>query len=259
MIEGPKFKRYSLIDLHDAPNTPGIYAWYGKLILGTPDWKSDVDKATGTDFGERRLRLALRAHSERFRPPPMQANSHIAFRDHWTGIMEASTYDLAVNALASAAPQLPQELGFPQSEIQRTMSTEKQRGNLAAALGELTPLFATPLYIGKSKTLRKRLEGHAQKLRQLFEFTKDDAEKLKALQDKVRHISPKQPANAEESYTSIGFPARAIAAGFTPDMLWVYVFETSEYAGANIEKAHDLACTLEWLANTWYRPLLGRK
>ncbi len=255
-----KLKRYSLVELSGVPNTPGIYAWYGRLILGPPDWKTDHDPAKSVDHGTQRLRLALRAHSDRYRPPPLQTASYTGFRDHWTGVMEAKEYELAADAITQDQPLLATKLGFPAEQLKRTMSREKRRGALATAIDSLTPIFAAPLYIGKTKALRSRLESHARELRLLSDQIKDDVDKLENLKEKVRGGSvPRQADETQQVTKPVNFAARAIAAGFSPDMLYVYVLETTELIGSDEEAAEDLACAIEWFANTWYRPLLGKK
>jgi hypothetical protein len=254
-----RLSKYTIGELHKAPEGPGIYAWYGRLIIGPPDWRANRDPATGKDLGSKRLRLSLREHSERHRPPSMHTEAHLAFRDHWHGVIEAADYGAAADAITSEDSKQLYESGFPAPSFKRTMDTETLRGSLAFALEDMAPVFASPLYIGKSKTLRTRLEKHAQELRRLFDLTKDDPEHLKSLKEKVNNLRPTSLDKEDRKSTSVTFAARAIAAGFFPEMLNVYVIKTAEFTGGDIERGHDLACSLEWLANTWHRPFLGKR
>jgi hypothetical protein len=124
------------------------------------------------------------------------------------------------------------------------------RGRLERLLRTAIPVFSAPLYIGKARDLRSRISTHVQELQRLHEAVSGNPDLLESLREKVFGTTP-------ESISS-NFAARAVASGFAPDHLAVFALDITSITNSSLEDADALASTLEWLLNTWYRPLLGR-
>lgn len=248
-----KFKNLKLTELDLAPTGAGVYAWYSRPQIGTPDWRRSLD-ADGCDTGESAFRRLLAKHSSRFMPPALRTEAHSVFRDTWTGRLSPSRYEKHVAAISDPA-LLDSESGnimFPKKSIQSLLSSEKQRGRLSELLTSLAiPLLSSPLYIGRADNLRVRLRDHALALGKWNSLVQRDP----SHRDRLREVLFSGVANSDLPDT---FATRAIAAGFGPDNLTVYVLDICELFEVSDDSAIELSEAFEWFLNTWNRPLLGR-
>ena len=129
----PPPQQFKLTEVGQAPNVPGVYVWYGCLVLGQADLTRTESLLSVLD----RFSLGL----ERQR---MTVMASLNFGLEWAGSLEVGSElpDRAStlrDGLAPGARQLVYDL-----------------------LMNAHPLFFHPLYIGKAeKSLRQRLSQHA--------------------------------------------------------------------------------------------------
>lgn len=250
MSEKLDFKTYKTDEAASIPSSPGIYAWYARPLIGKFDWRRDID-GEGKDLGEIRLREVLARHTDRFAPPSLACSSRVAFRDEWSGYLTASTYESSARAILGKEDHSDER--FPADAFNKVMSNQASRECIGNLLLESSPVFHSPIYVGKSKDLKTRISTHIAEINKLHKATVDDPELLVKLR---KHVSA--PADSDSS-KKITFAVRAIAAGFLPDHLEVKVLDIGKLGVVDIKTSEYVSEALEWLLNTWQRPLLGRE
>lgn len=248
-----QIKGYKISELSDVPAVPGIYAWYGMLHLGAADLKKDLDQ-DNNDMGVRRFRDSLSRHTGRFSPPPLSVSLKSSFRDGWSGAAAPMLFEKYVTALSlsddeSSTPGFT----YPAKSIERMCSTEKNRVQLNRLIDAATPVFSAPLYVGKSSNLKRRLGEHVAALSRFSEMAASSSEFLEKLRRKI------SDPFSEDINADMNFAMRAVSAGFTSDHLQVYIMDIESNSSLQGKDATAGAEALEWLLNSWNRPVLGRE
>lgn len=245
-------KKYRLNEIDGLPARPGIYAWYASVQIGTSDWEKILD-STGKDTGKDNLKNLLSRHTQRFSPPSVNVTINGSFRDSWSGRVSPERYSRFVDAInANPSAEELDNFQFPTKEMERVFDKEIARARLARLLTEVsTPLFASPLYIGKSDNLKQRISEHSREIEKWHSVAKRDPSNRDKIKTKIFN------GRANDQIPDI-FATRAVACGFTPENLEIYIFDISEELQIPIEQAKDLAAIFEWFLNTWNRPIFGR-
>lgn len=186
---------WSEIDL--APETPGIYAWYSRLVVS----KADIDvivkrinEVKQTDDAEARAQVedALdRFIFSPYRETPYQVALRGQLKPKFSGevIHEPSRSESLVSRLA-ANPERFRAI----SEILKTAA----------------PWFTAPLYIGMAINLRSRLKQHRNKIVELREL---------------------QGHGAIDDAAEAGFANQVVARNFDPTNLFVHIAEVNVDTG----------------------------
>lgn len=228
--------QYSSDLLCNVPSVPGIYAWYGKLMLGHGDIKRDISE-DGEDRGVERVIEALLRHTVLFKEPDLSISVNHRFDCGWQGVLKTKIETTIREGLSDRST-------FSlRADVKKALVQEKNRAMLAQILKRSYPVFSSPLYIGMSKNLNHRLNQHFRLVQKLWEF--DSSERL----DRIEEIIAARDTNDNE------FAARAVKAGFAPEMLEAWVMPIDEIAPT---QAIDLIKIAEFVLNRWHRPLLGR-
>ena len=230
--------------LDTVPPGPGVYVWYVRPLIGKPDWQQSLNPI-GSDTGDDSLRSVLFEFSKSMAPLEVKAEVQTAFRDGWTGQLKSTTYSNASQRLLNHGQESSFE--FPGAQVDNVMASEKLRKLLTEKLEESFVSFWSPVYVGKSKTLRKRLSQHIAEFRQLHDITSANPEVRGHLEAELTNNPQSQPRLA----------SRLIYAGFKPEQCRIGYLSTESENLADTE-AENLAEVLEWLLNTWNRPLLGK-
>lgn len=230
-INGPT----NIENVEDAPDTPGLYVWYGRLSVGPADWDESITESNAD--AKSQLLKALRAHTIKHRQQPLQLNATANFTTRWTGDLPPALPDNwnddGTGTWASDGENL----------LAKITSTNETRKKLLTLLDSSFPLFCSPLYIGLAieQSLRSRLGRHRSQLLRHWE-------NLNRNPDYTIRIT--HPAN---------FADRAIKLGFSPEDLYCY---TIHLGGAeeseNLNENANLLRSAEWLLNRWANPILGR-
>ncbi|RUG80534.1 hypothetical protein IPC561_09890 [Pseudomonas aeruginosa] len=246
-------KGYKISELSDVPAVPGIYAWYGVLHLGAADLKRELDQ-DNKDLGAKRFRESLSRRTGRFSPPPFSVSLKSSFRDGWSGAAAPTLFEKYVAVLSHPDGELSAPgFTYPAKAIERMCSTEKNRVQLNRLIDAATPVFSAPLYVGKSSNLKRRLGEHVAALSKFSELAAANSEFLEKLRKKISDPS------SEEISADMNFAMRAVSAGFTSDHLKVYIMEVESCSTLQDKDATAGAEALEWLLNSWNRPVLGRE
>ena len=248
------FRCIPLTEIHLAPTRAGVYAWYATPQIGTADWARSLD-AEGNDLGAESFKGLFAKHSARFSPPSLNVRSHSAFRDKWSGNLTSSTFERQLEAISKDFDddEVDDSDAFPRKEWNSLLASERQRGSLANLLNSIVnPILTSPLYIGRADNLQSRLKDHARDLGKWHNAILRDQGHLAKIYASIFE---------DRKYDGIPniFATRAIASGFSPENMIVYVLDIESALDVKTPKAIELSYVLEWFLNTWNRPLLGRK
>jgi len=230
--------RFSVQDVGKAPEQPGLYAWYGKLDVGPADWAEHL--VDGEDLGARLLRDVLRRHTTRFQNRGLHAEvSSSSFRMKWTGELSDVTTPELAELLTDRLPagQSPDDRRL----LPQALEHAKLREALVTTLQITSPILSSPLYIGVSDNLRRRLGDH---VRALYRLMRSD--------DRSCDLEPDQRDD---------FASRAHDQGFTDATLEVFTFNLGELLSTDLrgEQLQAVRLAAEFILNRWHRPVLGKK
>ena len=218
----------------DAPRKPGIYAWYAVPNAGPQDWAT----ADG-------LRRFLAFHTRRYVTPTLRLDARTTFKRSWSGSLEETTsayFDNALGLMEEPGPAPTHDEAAKgktlSAAVERVCADEQQREELVAALRAAIPVLASPLYVGISRNLRKRLQSHVRTFEQL-ESSDATEEDVAELLDEDKN-----------------FAARAFSRDFKADMLEVWCMPLEL---ADVARADDIVKSVEFFLNRWHHPPLGRR
>ena len=245
---------YSCLNIDDASEEPGLYAWYGILAAGPKDWALQLNG--GEDEGEAASRTLLQKHCSRFDSPPLQLKARGTFSSRWRGdLRDISSQHISSVLNGSAEDEDEDELQWGREDGKKEeargeilagiLRSESDRRLLLDTLTFATPILSAPLYIGVATRLRQRLRQHVDSLIKYSEaINRNPSLKEKLLQHKRTN-----------------FASRAVGMGFSPDMLSVWTLPLAQISkGEHPEdKLRDIAEVVEWFLNRWNRPLLGKR
>jgi hypothetical protein len=225
-----------LDEADEAPDSPGIYVWYGKLAVGAADWDESLNASN--ELAQSQLLKALRDHSIKYRQQSLQLDACANFTTRWSGGLNAvlpDTWNSESNRIWAAQSE---------SDVARLTSFNKGRKDLLSLLDTAFPIFSSPLYIGLAidQTLRGRLRQHRTQFRRHWDKASKDPEYPS------RIINPAK------------FADRAIKVGYSPADLHFFTLHVEEdHAAGSGSRNEDLLRSAEWLLNRWANPILGRQ
>ena len=238
-------QRYAFSDIDNAPESPGLYSWYGLLRSGRGTWGKHVEE--GTDHGEGRSRRALRLHTEHYATAPLEVSVRTAFSAAWCGTLDDKSVTSLCSTLENAEDaSLEESDRVAAPKLQSTLQSPKMRELLFDVLQQSAPVFSAPLYVGVAESLRTRLRRHAHNL----------------------NVHARLSVNRPDYFDNITDPKivgtfafRAARQGFSPDSLEVWILDLSRFSGAGHteRQLREVAEACEWLLNRWHRPQLGRR
>lgn len=229
----------SVHEVEEAPEGPGLYAWYGSLVVGRADWEEAI--RDGQDVGDRSSRVVLRGHAERHGSAALTVSAKAGFDLEYSGV-------LTPRDNSDVASMLAGEAGRDSTLFERVVSSVSMRRTLMNVLASSAPVFAAPLYIGVSQNLRVRLRRHVEQLTRYWAGVSKDPEYLEAL--------------VRETGTRSTFAFRAVERGFSVDNVRVWYTEIESAEGGDslsADEQRSVAEAAEWFLNRCHRPLLGRK
>lgn len=236
---------FSFNELHEAPDSPGIYAWYSTMDIGPADWRKDTTE-TGEDLGIKRLKDSIFEHTLKFQPPNFRLEAKSTFNDRWHGELFSNFQEQAQNWIFGA-DEKKADLKIGRS-LEKALSREITRSNLVKIFEETVPIFSSPIYIGvATKSLKNRLETHRNKIIRINEHLKSNPNDIERLKKQIRE-------------TETNLAARIATQGFTTDQLNVFTLDLKYATQGQLgeKELESLAEVTEWFLNRWYRPTCGR-
>mgnify|MGYP000500445530 CR=1 FL=1 len=233
---------YTISDIEDAPNAPGIYAWYHKLYLSAADMRVLSAATDDRVLSEEALQL-LEQQTEIFSNPPINLYGKGHFNSNWKAVFsEQSTIESDPFQRSLSAEEL-ESFSNNKTKNEATNSFSK---DFFKALTANVDVFAPPIYIGKAENLNTRLNNHIKTLRRVKKGLREDLGFRDALEKRLRE-------------SSINFGHRAGAIGISEDNLIVKTVNFEKILPRESkEKLYKLAGEIEYFLNRWYKPHLGR-
>jgi hypothetical protein len=245
------FRRLAFNELDQAPDAPGLYAWYGVLrSAGRGTWGVEIEH--GADQGVARSRRALHLHTEHFASAPLAVSVESAFSASWSGELKDNTFASLKASLESIEESTLEESDRATApKLQTSLHTPTMRRTLFDVLEKSAPILASPLYIGVAESLRSRLATHSHNIHVHAKRSEKTSDYFK---------------NVTDPKTLGTFAFRAVRQGFKPDDLEVWVLDVAAAAaatpsdrGPEVHQLREVAEACEWLLNRWHRPQLGRR
>ncbi len=180
---------WSEIDL--APEVPGVYAWYSRLIIS----KADIDDVV------KRVQLARQESEAKARAEVENALDRFIFSPY-----RETPYQVAMRGQLKPkfSGEVHHEPSKSDSLIGRLASNPERFRTVADVLRSAAPWFTAPLYIGMAINLRSRLKQHRNKIVELRDL---------------------QGLGSIDEATEAGFANQVVARNFDPTNLFVHIAE----------------------------------
>ncbi len=137
-------------DLSDAPVTSGIYAWYFQPELTRRDIESAIAELHQIEDAERSEK-AVKVVKE-------------LFEKSIFGPLSEESYEVKLSGSLKRGyrGKVPPEPIEATEMLKRVTAQPSRLWKIKEALERSAPMFTTPLYIGKSNNLNRRLQEHKQ-------------------------------------------------------------------------------------------------
>jgi hypothetical protein len=229
--------RFSMLDVGEAPEVPGIYAWYANFRAGVQDWRFKP-----TEFGDGAISPfaeLMRRYALQFEPLAIELAGSGSYGAKWSGSLGLN-YPFRVE---SSEPSTSGPEPEPEPAMRTAVENETNRKVMATILERVTPVFSAPLYIGVTDNLRVRLRDHRRSYSKAFEWLKNHPEDFPKVREKGK-----------------SFGERAAAREIAMENLeaWVICLD-EEIAGVPLKTLREIFESAEWFTHRVYSPILGRR
>lgn len=236
--------RFGMLEVEQAPESPGIYAWYATFQASAQDW--ETKPVGGQDASIEGFLGLLREYASYYEPLPITLRGSAPYGGRWDGVLEL---DHGVNRHESPS----QDEGVDRRERERrerdrealdnTISSQTGRRLLAQFLGRATPVFSSPLYIGVAENLNERLQRHRTSYNKAMEWLRSNPNDADRLRGDART-----------------FGQRAASRGIAMENLeaWVIDLKALE-SDIPVKSLRESAQSAEWLLHRLFAPILGRQ
>jgi hypothetical protein len=186
---------WSEIDL--APETPGVYAWYSRLVISKADIDAIFKRVSEAKLiGDARARAEVEDALDRFifspyRETPYQVALRGQLKPKYSG-------------------EVAHEPSKSESLVGRLAANPDRFRAISEILKTAAPWFTAPLYIGMAINLRSRLKQHRNKIVELRDL---------------------QGHGSFDEATEAGFANQVVARNFDPTNLFVHIAEVNVDSG----------------------------
>lgn len=186
---------WSEIDL--APETPGVYAWYSRLVISKADIEAAIKRiAEAKKNGDLHARAEVEDVLDRFvfspyRETPYQVSLRGQLKPKFSG-------------------EVAHEPSKSESLMGRLASNPERLRTISEVLKTAAPWFTAPLYIGMAINLRNRLKQHRNKIVELRDL---------------------QGHGSVDDTIEAGFANQIVARNFDPTNLFVHIAEVTVDTG----------------------------
>ena len=239
MTDGLSLTHFSMRDVDQAPESPGLYAWYVSFRAGPHDWKiqpsPDGDQAIDGFLG------LLRKYAGFYEPLPIGLTGRGSYGAKWEGSLELD-FPLRENAEGASAGD---EEGMRRiDKLMTSLGNEERRRVMATILEKASPVFSSPLYIGVAENLRQRLKQHRQDFTKTHDWLRENPEHTETVRARGK-----------------SFGQRAAARNIAMEHLEAWVIDLADEENDEVTKKHlrNTAESAEWLLHRLYSPILGRQ
>lgn len=236
------------LTIHRAPDSVGLYAWYGQIAFGPKDWEQQI--LSGVDEGEKTCRSLLQRHTTRYSSPKINIEGRGTFSTTWRGTLDDVTIERLRATISGDTDHSENNSKGSAEELKRlerfqhVLRRSDLRGTLLKVLKVCTPFVSAPIYVGVATSLRDRLKTHTD---QFFKLSQAVAK------------NPERKRELLESDNS-NFASRALAMGFNEDNVIAWTMNLSSmFHAVGRDDLRSVAESAEWLLNRWHKPLLGKR
>jgi len=213
-----KMKTISWKHLHTVPAVKGIYAWY---------YRPEI-----TEFDVTTAITIINQHKITGQIENASAAAEEFFIKRIFGYFRYESYKVDVSGplMPPFSGSIHNEQTVSKSFLERIVDDPERLRGIHLYMREAAPLFSSPLYVGKSDSLKARLATH-QKL----------IMKYRAM--------PGDMTGVDESEDT-SFAKRVVSRGIPPERLFVVVYE--------IDTVDSIHVDIEHIFNRICYPILGR-
>lgn len=240
---GPVVRRYGMLELERAPESPGLYAWYVSLQIGPQDWRTRPED--GRDAATEGFLELLREYAGYYEPLPIELRGNAPYGGSWNGTLELD-HGLSVRRSGHGLPLTDQDRAAEKDRkaLSDTLDSQDGRRVLASLLEHSTPVFSAPLYIGVSDNIRQRLLKHRANYSTGVDWLTGNPDGADALKEKAN-----------------SFGLRAAARGIAMENLEAWVIDLGDGGGSEMSTKilGETARSAEWLLHRIFSPVLGRQ
>lgn len=213
-----KTKTISWKHLHTVPAVKGIYAWYYR-----PDI-TEYDVATAI--------ATIKQHNAMGELAQAFATAEEFFIKRIFGYFRYESYkvDISGPLMPSFSGNVHNEQAVSKSFLQRIVENPERLRGIHAYICEAAPLFSSPLYVGKSDSLKIRLTTHQNLIM-----------KYRAMPSDMTGVDDSEDTS---------FAKRVVSRGIPPERLFVVIYE--------IDTVESIHVDIEHIFNRICYPILGR-
>lgn len=160
---------YHWSEISDVPPSPGVYAWYYEIKISRKDingLKDDIEEAKNSGTVE-----------------PIKVVKDF-LEEKIFNFFEEGSYDVDVygRLKPSYKGEITNKSDASKSLSKRILENPNRLNKVKKHINGLAPKFSSPIYIGKSNNLRRRLSTHKEMIRNFKRG--EDANRSKPLRDK---------------------------------------------------------------------------
>ncbi|RAJ62735.1 hypothetical protein K376_01463 [Streptomyces sp. PsTaAH-130] len=236
--------RFGMLDVEQAPESPGVYAWYVKFHASVQDW--ETNPVDGRDASIEGFLSLLREYASFYEPLPISLRGSAPYGGRWDGTLEL---DHGVNHKQSQSSETGAERREndrrerDREALENTISSQTGRRALAQLLGRATPVFSSPLYIGVAENLNERLQKHRSNYSRAMEWLRKSPNDMERLREDAKNFGQRA--------ASRGIPMENLEA-------WVIDLKVLE-SSTSVNSLRESAQSAEWLLHRLFTPVLGRQ
>lgn len=241
MMESIGFKYFDYKDLHKVPESPGLYCWYARRKIAEYDWKNlsseEFVNMISDDFA-------------RYSSPSLDTTVRSFFGMEWSAKNQSVALDKWIKTFKNKTLSSAEFNDDGEEDIngqffltRSFFDSQVNRQFYSQVNDFLSPIYESPLYIGKSKNLKHRLEAHKISI------------------DNCSAVCDGYDLSLVEEGRSFG--ERLIGAGFSAEELRVYILDFEELSkknelNLNADELNKMATIFEYMMIRMVRPILGR-
>lgn len=239
MTDSISLSHFSMLDVDQAPESPGLYAWYVSFRAGPHDWKIKPS-ANGDQAIEGFLNL-LRKYAGYYEPLPIDLSGRGSYGAKWEGSLEL---DYPLREPAEGAHAGDDDLLQRLEMLTGSLDTEERRRVMSSILHKASPVFSSPLYIGVATNLQERLRKHRLDYTRTHDWLREHPEDAETIRTRGKN-----------------FGQRAAARSIAMEHLEAWIIDLADEENDEVTKKHlrNTAESAEWLLHRLYSPILGRQ
>lgn len=239
MTDDLPIPRFSMHEVDQAPERPGLYAWYAAFVASPRDW--EFQASPNGDLAINGFLGVIRKYAGYFEPMPIGLTGRSSYGARWDGSL---MIDFPLRSGEPSAQDGTQQPDQELAALADALDTEERRKVMAMILRDAAPLFSSPLYVGVAENLRSRLQAHRREFTRAADWLREHPEDMERVRLGGKSFGP-----------------RAAARGIAMEHLEVWIMALDPDCDPSLTTKHlrNTAEAAEWLLHRLYSPTLGRQ